>query len=367
MVDVHCHGWRMADLLALPVDGFLDRVTMLGMCQISSGAGADASLRADTAATPLATSLARRLASHLGVDVADLPRARREALSLHYLSRLWRDAGIEGALVDDGYPLPAVDGAELSRDSGLPVHRVARIEPMISELRERVSSFSELEEAFVARVRAAADAVAFKSVIAYRTGLDVREWSPSELRGAFERWRSDGFAETREHAKPVRDALLRRTLEVAERPVHIHCGGGDPDVVLGRARPQDLFPTLKAFGDRPIVLIHAGWPWTEEAAYVASILPNVFLDISVMAPWASLAIDAKLEVLLGAAPTSRVLYGSDEASEPEVLWFTAHVVRAALERVLTRATERDWTTADEARRIGEAVLAGNTRRLHGIG
>lgn len=358
----------MADLLAQPADGFLDRVTMLGMCQISSGAGADASLRVDTSATPLATALARRLAAHLGVDVADLARARREALSrpLEYLGGLWRDARIDGALVDDGYPLPVIDGSALSRESGLPVHRVARIEPMIAELREEASSFAGLEEAFVARVRAAGDAVAFKSVIAYRTGLDVREWAASELGGAFERWRADGFAETREHAKPVRDALLRRTLEVAERPVHIHCGGGDPDVVLGHARPQDLFPTLKAFKDRPIVLIHAGWPWTEEAAYVASILPNVFLDISVMAPWASLAIDAKLEVLLGAAPTSRVLYGSDEASEPEVLWFTAHVVRAALERVLARATERDWTTVEEAQRIGEAVLAGNTRRLHGL-
>ena len=61
-----------------------------------------------------------------------------------------------------------------------------------------------------------------------------------------------------------------------------------------------------------------------------------------------------------------MLYGSDEASEPEVAWFSAHVAREALGRVLETAVERRWLTRSQARRIGADVLAGNCRRLHGL-
>jgi predicted TIM-barrel fold metal-dependent hydrolase len=377
-LDGHTHGWKTQELLEQDHEGYLDRVTMLGMCLISSGLvgeGFEAPLRQATETTPMATTLRRHLATLLGTGEDQVVERRFAELSSDpagYYARLWSDARIEGLLVDEGYPQPRIVGAELGREAGVPVHRVARIEPLIEEARRTATSFRELEDAFVAALERAAGegAVAFKSIIAYRTGLDVRPWSADETGAAFTAWRAAGFDESRDHAKPVRDALLRRTLEVArqvDRPVHIHCGGGDPSIVYGHARPQELFPLLHEFRHQPVVLIHGGWPWTEEAAFIASVLPSVYLDISVMAPWASLAIDQKLETLLGVAPTSRVLYGSDQASEPEVLWFTAHVVRRALERVLSRAVEHDWMTADEALAAGFAVMAGNTRRLHGLG
>ncbi len=83
-------------------------------------------------------------------------------------------------------------------------------------------------------------------------------------------------------------------------------------------------------------------------------------------PWASLAVDTKLEALLGIAPPAKVLYGSDEASEPEVLWLSAQVGREALERVLTTAVERGWLEAGEAVSVGAGVLGGNAARLHGF-
>jgi predicted TIM-barrel fold metal-dependent hydrolase len=377
-LDGHSHGWRTRELLELPPEGYLDRVTMLGMCLISSGLADDRfeePLRLATATTPMAQALKRKLAGLLGVDDSEVIEHRFAELARDpqaYYARLWGDAKIEGLLVDEGYPQPRIDGADLSRDAGIPVHRVARIEPMIEEVRELARSFADMEDAFVAALERAASegAIAFKSIIAYRTGLDVRPWSDSELDAAFKAWRASGFQESREHAKPVRDALLRRTLEVAARvdvPTHIHCGGGDPSIVYGHARPQELFPLLHEFRHQPVVLIHGGWPWTDEAAFIASVLPSVYLDLSVMAPWASLAIDQKLTTLLGVAPTSRIVYGSDQASEPEVLWFTAHTVRRALERVLSQAVTHDWMTRDEAVAAGFAVMAGNTRRLHGIG
>ena len=379
VLDTHLHGWRTADLLAAPADGFAERVTMLGMCVLTSG-GDPATysdvLRRATASTPLALALLARLSAQLGceptneaVSAARVERLRADATA--YLQELWRDARIEGLVVDEGFPLPIIPSAELERESGVPVHRVVRIEPWIAEDRDGAAGYDELEDALGARLAAAATAgaVGFKSVIAYRTGLDIAQPSAADARAAFTRWREDGFRETRQHAKPVRDRLLERTLEVASEsgvPVHIHSGGGDPDSLVPHARPAGLFDLLKRHPQQPVLLIHAGWPWTDEAAFMASILPHVYLDLSIGIPWASLAIDRLIETALGVAPPSKVLYGSDEASEPEVAWFSAHVAREALGRVLATAVERRWLTPAQATGIGEDVLAGNCRRLHGI-
>ena len=74
----------------------------------------------------------------------------------------------------------------------------------------------------------------------------------------------------------------------------------------------------------------------------------------------------ELETVIGAVPTAKILYGSDEASEPEVLWICAKMARLALERVLSSAVDRDHLTAPEATRIGLGILANNTVALHGI-
>ena len=246
-----------------------------------------------------------------------------------------------------------------------------RIEPVIARLRDGAASYASLEDAFSSEIEQACsdNAVAIKSVIAYRTGLDVQEWERPEVESTYVRWAEAGFPETRELAKPVRDALLRRTLEIAKkagRPVHIHCGGGDPSVVLAYARPKDLFPMLARHRDQPIVLIHSGWPWLEEGAYAASILPRVYLETSIMTAWASLIMDQKLEAIMGIAPTAKIIFGSDESTEPEMAWISAIMAREALERVLGNAVERRWMTAEQAVRIGRGVLAGNCERLHGL-
>ena len=114
------------------------------------------------------------------------------------------------------------------------------------------------------------------------------------------------------------------------------------------------------------MLIHSGWPWLEEGAYVASILPRVYLDTSINTAWASIIMDQKLEAVLGIAPTAKVMFGSDESTEPELAWISAVMARESLERVLGAAVERRWMTTADAERVGRGVLAGNCERLHGL-
>jgi hypothetical protein len=315
-----------------------------------------------------------------------LARARDAALRAEgsgYVARLLADEHVVSVIADEGYPQPAVTRAEFEtalgkqrcpekQASGASVYRVARIEPWIAELQAGEPTFSDFEAAFEGRLDEAAEdplLVGYKSIIAYRTGLDVGAPTAAEAASAYDTWRRHGWVEDRGPGKTVRDYLLRATLRAArrhERVVHLHVGGGDPDVVLAHARPQDVFRLLHDHPDQPIVLVHGGYPWMEEAAYIASILPSVHVDLSEFLPWASLGVDRGLETLLGVVPAGKLLYGSDEASEPEVLWVAARLARAALERVLGAAVDRDYLTVAEAERIGRGVLGANAARLHGI-
>jgi uncharacterized protein len=380
ILDNHCHGFRLHDLLERDPEGWEDRLTMMGTCFASSGQG-DANMAAQVAGlrdSTIFTLTARRwLAGYLGAAASHdaLTAARRVALTADpssYVHGLMADAHITTVIADDGYPQPTVTRAEFQESLGLPVYRVARIEPWIAELQTKSLSFTDFEADFERRLdEAAADrlTVGYKSVIAYRSGLDVTDPTAAEAATAYTSWQADGWPKDRGAGKVVRDYCLRAALRAArrhDRVMHIHCGGGDPDIVLTHVRPQDIFPLLHDHMDQPIVLIHSGWPWLAEGAYIASIMPFVYLDLSEFLPWASVGIDRELEILLGVAPTAKLLYGSDEASEPEVFWMSARLTREALERVLARACERDHLGPSEAQRIGQGIMGGNSKRLHGI-
>ena len=380
VVDAHCHPYRTEELLGRDPATFETRNMFLGTALISSRhADHDAAAFVDqlTDSTVFGLALRRWLAAYLGCEptkeaVAAARDAAFRADPPGYAKALLDDEHIVAVVAEEGYPQPTIPRAEFETAlGGIAVHRVGRIEPWILEARE-AGTFDGTVERFEQTLReAAADPhlVAYKTIIAYRTGLDVTDPEPAEAGAAYQRWRDGEWPETRADAKPVRDFLFRRAIAIAkevDRPFHVHVGGGDPDINLAHARPQDVFPLLVEHQDLPIVLIHAGYPWVVEAAYVASVLPNVYLEISELVPWGFGQVDAALEAVLGAVPGAKVLHGSDEASEPEMFWVSARLVRRSLERVLSSFVERDWLTVDEGERIGRGVLADNVRMLHGI-
>jgi hypothetical protein len=378
VIDAHTHPYRVEELVARGSEGFDTRITFLGESFASSSRLDPGMLPvADTLtdSTLLALALRRWLAAHLGCEPSRqaVTAARDRALradAVAYTKALLDDERIVGILTDDGFPQPPIPAQEFQAAVGVPVRRVARLEPWV--LAHREGTFDELVQGVEDEARAAAadeNCVAFKSIIAYRTGLDVEDPEPKEAAEAFDRWRADGWRETREHAKPVRDFLLRRTLAVAadlDRPFHIHCGAGDPDIDLPHARPEDLWRLLVDHTDQPIVLVHSGFPWIPQAAYIASVLPHVHLEISELVPWGWSMAGWALEILIGTAPAAKVLHGSDVTGEPEMFWLAARLVRRILTRVLDGFVERDYLSVADAERLGRGVLADNARRLHGL-
>jgi hypothetical protein len=378
IVDAHTHPYRLEELRARGSAGFDTRATFLGE-SFHSSSKLDPSLWSFvdglTDSTVLGMVLVRWLARHLGCEpTREAVTAAREAAlqtdATGYTKGLLDAAGVVAVLSDEGYPQPPIPATEFAETIGVRVHRVARLEPWI--LQHRGGSFDELVDGVEAEAVAAAgdpNCLAYKSIVAYRTGLDIGDPSSGDAGDAFLRWRDDGWRESREHAKPVRDFLVRRTLDVAkahDRVFHFHCGGGDPDIDLAHASPQGLFPLLGDRQDQPILLVHAGYPWVLESAYMASVLPNTYLELSELIPWGWGQVEWALEMLVGTVPVAKLLYGSDEAGEPEAFWVSALLARAALQRVLARFVERDYVSAEEADRLGRLVLADSCRSLHGI-
>ena len=142
------------------------------------------------------------------------------------------------------------------------------------------------------------------------------------------------------------------------------------DEVAAAQRPVADDADLALLGERqdqPILLVHAGYPWILESAYMASVLPNTYLELSELIPWGWGQVEWALEMVVGTVPGAKVLYGSDEAGEPEAFWISALLARSALQRVLGRFVERDHVSVEQAERLGRLVLADSCRSLHGIG
>jgi uncharacterized protein len=380
VVDAHCHPFRSQDLLDRDPAAFETRCMYLGTALISSNHANHelASFVEELTETTLfGLALRRWLAAYLGCEpTKDAVVAARDAAlradPTGYARGLMDWENVVAVVADEGYPQPMIPRADFEEAlGGVPVHRVGRIEPWIVDARE-TGTFDDTVAKFEDHVNAGGNdprLVGFKTIIAYRTGLDITYPSSSEAAAAYDRWRADDWRESREHAKPVRDFLLERAFQLAkehDRPFHVHVGGGDPDVNLAHATPRDVFKFFVDHQDIPIVMIHSGYPWVAEATYVASVLPNVYLDVSELVPWGWGQIDWSLEMILGAVPGAKVFYGCDESSEPEMFPVSARLVREALERVLGTFVDRDFLSVTDAESIGRGVLADNVRKLHGI-
>ena len=161
-----------------------------------------------------------------------------------------------------------------------------------------ITAFEEAIANFVADP----DVAGFKSVVCYRTGLDVEmgkdiEISERGLRSFRRHFLHDCVARKfRVEAKGMNDALVVSTCKLiaagyrqsnTAKPFQFHTGLGDNDISLLDANPACLQPLIKNFPTVPIVLLHCSYPYTREAGYLASVYRNVYLDIGEIFPMVS--------------------------------------------------------------------------------
>ena len=370
VVDNHCH----------PVHRTQQHTDPLAWRSLFSEAH-DRGVRAAHAADGVfGQRLLRAMAELHGVEADEqavlTARARLSTEAL--LARLFHDANIDALVVDTGHPPPetTLSAAQLTAASGVGQVSLLRLELLFQDLVATSTTLGELVDALTAGLAdVRADGYAgFKSIVGYRTGLDVQRWAGADVRVSFERARAEVAAtgSVRLGHKPLLDTLLHVALTAAAAqhlPVQLHVGYGDPDVDLRTASPLALRPLLEepAYRDVPLVLLHGCWPYFREGAYLAAVYPNAYLDLSYGIPFLSTAeMTSMTRAALGAAPVGKLLYSSDGVGVPELHWLGAHDGRRVLGACLGElVAEGDVSTA-WAERAGQRILAESTRALYGV-
>jgi predicted TIM-barrel fold metal-dependent hydrolase len=213
---------------------------------------------------------------------------------------------------------------------------------------------------------AAAGAVGFKTVLAYRTGLAV---DPDADVAAADR-SLGGEAAVRRRGKALRDLVFRIALGRATDlglPIQVHTGLGDSEIRIAESDPLLLEEVLRTPEGTAatVVLIHGSFPWHEQAAYLASVRPNLWVELSLSNLFAPLHAADRLLRMLDVAPRGRVLLGSDGHELPETQWFACRVLADAWTRAAGGLADAGARPAwiEETR---TAVFEGNAREVYGL-
>ncbi len=367
VVDNHCHGiWRS--------QSFEDLVSWRRAFTESADPGMP---REHVANTAFYHRLIRALAGFFDCEPEEeavlAARARRDVTEL--AGAMLRSANVEALLLDTGYPPPeeVLPIAGLGELGGCRAGLMLRLETLMERLLAEHGSLGEVREALAAALDDVRGQgyVALKSIVAYRTGLNIREWTAEEAEASLREFRRGaGEGSARLAHKPLLDTLLHAAFAEAARqevPVQFHVGYGDPEIDLLLGNPLHLRAVLERpeYRGMPVVLLHECYPYTREGGYLAAIYENVYLDLSYGIPLLGYGeMLSFTRAALGVAPLSKLLYSSDGIGVPELHWMGATDGRRVLVQALGELVAHGELSVSEAEAAGEGVLRGNATRLY---
>ena len=323
--------------------------------------------------------LIRTLAPFLGCEATEeavfAARIAREGKGL--TAELLHAANIDTLLLDTGFPPPeeVFLVPELGELGGCRAEPMLRLEVLMESLLTEHDTLAATEEALAAALEDVRTGghVALKSIAAYRTGLDIREWSREEAEASFREYRGSATdGDTRLVHKPLLDTLLHVAFALAadqEVPVQFHVGYGDADTDLLLGNPLYLRRVLQRpdYRGMPVVLLHECYPYTRQGGYLAAVYENVYLDLSYGIPLLGYGeMLAFTRQALGVAPTSKLVYSSDGIVVPELHWMSTIDGRRAIGEALGELVAYGEMSLTEAEAAGESMLRGNAIRLYNL-
>jgi predicted TIM-barrel fold metal-dependent hydrolase len=280
-------------------------------------------------------------------------------------------AGMAALCVDTGYtPEPITSPAELGGLAGATAYEIVRLERVAEDVVAAgigAAGFADaVRSALATRAASAAGVVGFKSIAAYRTGLDLNPERPSdaEVTAAAGRWLA-----TQKGPPRIADETLQRFLIWCGvdlgLPVQFHVGYGDSDVDLDRCNPLLLTPLLRAIqpAGTPVMLLH-NYPYHREAGYLAQVFPHVYVDAGLATHNLGRRAPALLAEALELAPFGKFLYSSDAFGLPELYYLAAVLFRTALSAFLTAGLQEDHFSERTVVRLTRMLCADNAKRAY---
>jgi len=324
---------------------------------------------------------------------------RSDPQKLH--QRCFKD--IHAVLVDDGLAEPNKVYPFDSHDEYFqaPSKRIVRIETVAERLMERIvqdadeddlgktkflpDTWVEFTDEFEREIQEAVDdpeVAGFKTVICYRTGLDIEpdyEEAARLVGHPFERYVKACIRKRtyRIERKSLNDYLVLRTLEILSerlrkddslsKPLQLHTGLGDNDIDLRRSNPAYLQQIIEAYPNVPFVLLHSAYPYTQEAGYLATVYRHVYLDIGEVFPMVSR--DGQVTILrqaLELTPGSKLIYSSDGHWFPETYYLANLQFREVWLELLLDFVQKGDLTIFQAIAMTKDILFNNSNTLYNL-
>ncbi|MBE3561764.1 MAG: amidohydrolase family protein [Ktedonobacteraceae bacterium] len=292
------------------------------------------------------------------------------------LSRLWQAANIEMLVLDLAYPHPdrCYTAERISEVTQCRTAKVLRLETLMQQVVTENDDFEAVTYRFSAALSnlRGQGYCALKSIVAYRCGLNITEWSKDKAAYAFSEARAEltRTGQLRIAQKPLVDYLLHIALaRAAEQgiPIQFHTGYGDSDTDLLLGNPLHLREVLERrdYWTAPVVLLHESYPYCRQGAYLAAVYPHVYFDLSFAIPFVE-----KLEMLaftrqaLSIAPASKLVYSSDGIHVPEMHWAAALRGREVVASVLGEMVAADELDEEQAYYLARLILHDTAATLY---
>ena len=232
--------------------------------------------------------LLRQMATFYGCErnEDDILAARSRLGADTLLEHLLRAANIDTLVLDPAYPLSSTcyTPERIGQLGHCRAVKMLRLEALMQELILDYSDFDEVIERFADQVRHVHEHgyCALKSIVAYRTGLNIAEWSKDEAVASFQEARTQASeqGQLRIAHKPLIDYLLHIAFQQAaeqQLPIQFHTGYGDSDTDMRLGNPLQLREVLerKDYHGMAVVLLHESYPYCQLGAYLAAIYPHV--------------------------------------------------------------------------------------------
>jgi len=367
LIDHHVHG---------VVTGDLDRAGFELLMTEASGPPAPGTTMFDS---QLGFTMRRWCAPVLDLEPSvaaeDYLRRRAELGTAEVNRRLLTAAGVGQWLVDTGYQSDQVTTPEqLVRASGAPASHIVRLEVVAEKAAKAGTTAAAWAGAFaeeLATETAAAGAVGYKSIVAYRFGFDFDPTRPASAEVAAAAGRLLRALDADPAARVVDPVLLRHLIWTAidiGKPLQFHVGFGDTDVRLHRSDPSLLTDFLIATEPvgTPIMLLHC-YPHHRVAGYLAHVFSHVYMDLGAALNHVGARSAAVLAEALELTPFGKMLYSSDAFGLPELHYLGAIGFRRDISRVTGQfVADGAWSAAD-AKRVAELIGSANATRVYRLG
>ncbi len=159
------------------------------------------------------------------------------------------------------------DLADITAETGVVIHDLATLRQAMNAIFAQNGSV----------------AIAVKSQHAYNRTLAWRERSDAEVVPIFDAYLHDAQSLSADDRLCLGDWSLARGVELAiehDLPFKIHTGyyAGHSRMPVDYIKPGNLCPLLAKYPDARFVLMHIGYPYSDEMVALAKHYPNVYVD-----------------------------------------------------------------------------------------